>query len=1511
MVEITVGVPCYNMEGYVEHCIRSILDQSFTDFEIVAIDDGSTDGTGAVLDSLAADDRRLRVLRQENMGLGPTRNRIVREARGTFLAFVDADDWITPDCLEVSHRRAVADDLDIVALGWARIEDGTGRVLDKRRDHRGRATGDRDGMRQAAFSGTLNLASWGSLVRRQLFLDNALLYPDCLHEDIYVTPFLYFYGHRYGYVKRRLYCWRAHGGSITASVSESHIDGLAGVFGAWKERLSREGAYDEFRKATLKGLVAYLSTVRRRIESMENGDPKLLRYLKSRALSIPELLELGKYIPREERQYHANLDRILRDVDMVEITVGVPCYNMEGYVEHCIRSILDQSFTDFEIVAIDDGSTDGTGAVLDSLAADDRRLRVLRQENMGLGPTRNRIVREARGTFLAFVDADDWITPDCLEVSHRRAVADDLDIVALGWARIEDGTGRVVWERRDHQDLDTDDRDGMRQAVFSGTLNHISCSALVRRRLFLDNALSYPNCLFEDSYVTPFLYFYGRRYGYVKRNLYYWRLHGGSITASVSESHIDGLVGVFGAWKERLSREGAYDEFREATLKGLVTLFSMILRHIKDFENDDPRLLRYLKSRALSIPELLELGKYIPREERQYHASMNKILTHGSSIPAAEKFPRPYALNDSLRRQVTQEIQYPPSPSARYDICFAPHNDYHAVTAFPIAERLRRDGLKVALLHFSSIGRNEGAKERLARLGETHCYDLVDFLCTGHSFDMLVVFNDWDPHATRPLVRDAREAGIATVGIVEGINDFRDVDTGLRRDAYRTVEWVLGAGEDDRRYFGDMGSKFQVVGFPRIAESLRQPFRPSERRRAVINVNFSYGVLEDERERWLASAIEGCRRAGLDYTLSQHPQDGADLSNHPVSSRGFADSMRENAILVSRFSSCIIEALAMGRPVVYHNPAVEKVEKFGDPLGAYSLSTDAESLAKALERELAAEGSVVHRRNRFLKEHCDFSRDFRPHEKAAQALMKIHTEHRARPKAAAKKRLAGYYGLVQGFMLRLPTPARIAGGLRQRVPRLTAAALGAGLGLTGVGVFDIAWGAWPAAAGLPLVGLVVMKEAVLWRWRRARDQAQIGSRIQRIKKELTEALAAERGRAEKALAEAVRSERSRAERAERALTEALAAERGRAEKALAEAVRSERSRAERAERALTEALAAERGRAEKALAEAVRSERSRAERAERALTEALAAERSGRSLVDVHLADRGLPIRRILLLFTIHRSGSTWLFDMLRTHPSVRVEPTTRVWTALGIDGWRYPGAFHHVDGAAVPLEIAPGLAAAIPAFPPAAIPEGGIEEAERWALEKAHPEFVGFRASRLAARVRDLRENGITVEIVYGVRCPVDVMWSMAEYKSRNPKWYKKLPVGEIPRFVARSFEALAEARTLLGGSVIEYENLPDGAALNRLALRLAPAWSEAEATAWRAHAASATERSKRGERRGAGFLGTPDRARDPAGPDGAWAPAAADIEAAKAAHRRLTAEGKDGNPGDATHSSTHASTL
>ena len=510
------------------------------------------------------------------------------------------------------------------------------------------------------------------------------------------------------------------------------------------------------------------------------------------------------------------------------------------------------------------------------------------------------------------------------------------------------------------------------------------------------------------------------------------------------------------------------------------------------------------------------------------------IIERTQESSAAKTFPRLVNANGTLR-SLLKSLRQTTGPGIVYDVAFAPHSDYHVVTAFPIAESLRRSGLRVAFLDFTRIRENEGSRTAVVRLAEKHCHDMVDFIANGHSFSLLVVFNDWDPSTTRPLVRDARASGAATVGFVEGINDFEDMDVGFRRDAYRTVEWVLGAGEDDRRYFREIGERFRVVGFPRLVTWLAQPVPALARRRAVINVNFSYGVLEDKRDAWLASAIEGCRLADLDWIVSQHPQDWAELAGYPVDLRDFEAVMRENAILISRFSSCIIEALAMGRAVVYHNPSTEKIRKFREPLGAYSVSSDAPSLANALKRELDQLDSVPDRRESFLEKHCDVSRNWDPHEKASRALKEILVAHRQKQlrekpskvsneirtgvsiKAEWSKRIGGRIEASFGFsrrIIRICLHRSSRSFLIRNMASPSAATLYVGLTLLGAGIFEVAWNAWLAIPGLAFIGLAIMREALLWRWQRERDMV-------RIRRLLREALAVERTRSEEMLSEAL------------------------------------------------------------------------------------------------------------------------------------------------------------------------------------------------------------------------------------------------------------------------------------------------------------------------------------------------------------------------------------------------------
>lgn len=97
---------------------------------------------------------------------------------------------------------------------------------------------------------------------------------------------------------------------------------------------------------------------------------------------------------------------------MVEVSVIVPVYNASGYLRKCIHSILGQTFKNFELILINDGSEDHSGEICDEFAACDHRVRVIHQRNMGVSAARNQGLNNARGTYIMFCDADDWVRED-------------------------------------------------------------------------------------------------------------------------------------------------------------------------------------------------------------------------------------------------------------------------------------------------------------------------------------------------------------------------------------------------------------------------------------------------------------------------------------------------------------------------------------------------------------------------------------------------------------------------------------------------------------------------------------------------------------------------------------------------------------------------------------------------------------------------------------------------------------------------------------------------------------------------------------------------------------------------------------------------------------------------------------------------------------------------------------------------------------------------------------------
>ena len=149
---------------------------------------------------------------------------------------------------------------------------------------------------------------------------------------------------------------------------------------------------------------------------------------------------------------------------MPELSIIVPVYKVEKYLPRCIDSILAQTFGDFELILIDDGSPDGCGRICDEYARKDKRIVVIHQKNMGVSAARNAGLDIARGRYIGFVDSDDWIEPQMYEVMMDAIRENGADMAVCG-VRYADEDGKFTRADRLSEGVYT--RAGLLEDVFA------------------------------------------------------------------------------------------------------------------------------------------------------------------------------------------------------------------------------------------------------------------------------------------------------------------------------------------------------------------------------------------------------------------------------------------------------------------------------------------------------------------------------------------------------------------------------------------------------------------------------------------------------------------------------------------------------------------------------------------------------------------------------------------------------------------------------------------------------------------------------------------------------------------------------------------------------------------------------------------------------------------------------------------------------------------------------------
>ena len=486
MIDVSVIIPVYNVELYLQECLDSLLSQQGGNFEFICIDDGSTDGSSEILATAAKKDFRIQLIRQENLGPSAARNRGLDMARGRYVLFVDSDDRLVDGTIGNLLSLADKKNIDHVIFGVdAFIDDRCGYVDNKK------LTDSNNYYRVKDDSIFFHIISGTELFKRLVEVDSFCVSPPLrflrreyiernklrffegvIHEDNHFTLLALLEAERAVIIPQKYYLRRLRFESImTASdIDIRHAVGCFAVAVRLNEVIktfdsSVEDAVGKYMSLLIDLGSMYLARVK-----CNNTQELLLKelqvvctkdeYRTVQRIVLPFIncikkanLKVQKY--RDKRissrlkklftiKPKKTLARETESTTAIKVSVIVPVYNAERHLRQAMDSLSAQTLKDVEFICIDDGSRDASGAILDEYAAKDGRFRVFHTVNQGAANARNFALAQARGEYLAFMDADDYVEPFWLDEVYRISKKNKLDICFSDFRMFSEKTGETL-----------------------------------------------------------------------------------------------------------------------------------------------------------------------------------------------------------------------------------------------------------------------------------------------------------------------------------------------------------------------------------------------------------------------------------------------------------------------------------------------------------------------------------------------------------------------------------------------------------------------------------------------------------------------------------------------------------------------------------------------------------------------------------------------------------------------------------------------------------------------------------------------------------------------------------------------------------------------------------------------------------------------------------------------------------------------------------------------------------
>ena len=527
---ISIVIPVYNAEKYLGGCLNSIQNQTYKNFEVILVNDGSIDHSETICKEFVEVDTRFRYFLKVNGGASSARNFGLDHVTGDFITFIDADDWVDENHLEVLINNIKENNSDMAVSSIKKFDNVSSfefRVYSNQEKY----LLNYNKLNREEFlvilpklihaSNSYKIAV-SKLFKKELVsdvrFDESIIYG----EDLEFFFKLYVNINSISYVDEVTYIYRLHDESSSSKFGQLHMEQELAIYKKMYEKI------EELDLPTIH----YYTTISDLLEFRRD-------YLENRVL----FNEYLKFLEIKERSVTYPKDLI---------SVIVPIYNVSPYLRLCLESIEKQTYPHFEVLLINDGSRDNSKDICLEFAERDNRFKYIEQQNAGLSAARNTGILNSKGEFLTFIDGDDFIESNYLEELYYTSLKNDSEIVVGSYKKFneEDNNYYIhVFDYWEEHYLHRELINNIAQLERRGIEFETSWGTLFHRRLF-KNVLFPVGKNIEDTRTNYKLYMESCKTSYIHKDLYIYRIRKGSLINSITESL---LTDVLEALLERIA----------------------------------------------------------------------------------------------------------------------------------------------------------------------------------------------------------------------------------------------------------------------------------------------------------------------------------------------------------------------------------------------------------------------------------------------------------------------------------------------------------------------------------------------------------------------------------------------------------------------------------------------------------------------------------------------------------------------------------------------------------------------------------------------------------------------------------------------------------------------------------------------------------------------------------------------------------------------------------------------